>query len=670
MAQLKENDDVNCVGKGTASTETIKVVRFHRRTLVYGAALVSCLSYIVIYVDLVVKTIQLGVLQFATGAVGAFFMIYALVKILRHFGFFKWMNAADQLVIYLMLLTGVFVCSRGLLDRLLPALAYVNYYANPSNQFRNLIFPHLNPALVVGNPHLDPQQSATFGYFNGLSGGRLPWNAWVTPCLTWFLLFVMMLLTLLCLSALLRKEWSDVEKLTFPQTILPLQIFDDEPARALFRNPITWMGVGIPCFIYAVNGLHENFPAVPEIPLQFIDLFGYLKTPPWDQIQATAIFLSFAAVGFAYLLPTELLFSLWFFFVLTRFGDVVGRSLNIDMPGMPLFPTRAYIGYQAAGAYVALTISYFYAGRRLIGSRLKRAFRFQKCDGDDEEILPQMTALWGMIASYLGIVAWCVWAGMSAWFAAAVFAIYLAITCVVLSRGVAEAGLLITETSFRPGDIVAMFVHPSSWSSGDLVGVSMLNTVFFRDMRGLFLGLFLDAQQMAGGVKMRRSSLLAPMAVGLVTALVVGTASHLHLAYEHGAASLYSYGVSNSGINYSEAASILSNNTVSFPSAPYWFMVGMVVASSLAKLRSMFVGFPLVPIAYAVAPSWGLYVLWFPCLLMWVVKSLIIRYGNIKLYRAAQPFFLGLIIGEVSSIALWALLAAVFKVTPPALPLP
>jgi hypothetical protein len=240
----------------------------------------------------------------------------------------------------------------------------------------------------------------------------------------------------------------------------------------------------------------------------------------------------------------------------------------------------------------------------------------------------------------------------------------------VLARGVSEAGLLITETSFRPQDIVGLFFPQSSWTHGDVVGLSMLNAVFFRDMRGLFLGLFLDTQQMAGGVRTRRRSLLLPIAIGVVISFIAGVASHLQLAYTHGLANLYAYGMANAGWSTGEAGAMLTSPTPPFPSAPYWFVVGMIVAGTLAKLRTTYVGFPLVPIAYALCASWGIYVLWFSCFVVWILKSLILRYGSGKLYKSAMPFFLGLIIGEVGSAMIWALLAAIFRIPAPLMPLP
>ncbi|MGI4792469.1 MAG: DUF6785 family protein [Janthinobacterium lividum] len=647
-----------------------KVLRFHKRTLLLGALLVAAISYVALYVDLIVQQMPMGVLQFAPGAVGAFFILYAGIQIAKRFKLMRWLNAADLLALYLMLFVGVFVCTRGLIEKLIPALTYVNAFASPSNDYKELLFPHLNPALVVGMPSDPPQQHAASGYFSGLPHEALPWAVWAIPCLSWFGLFLLVLISFFCMASLLRKQWAEVDRLPFPQTVLPLEIFDIQTSRSFFASKVTQIGILIPFLIYGVNGFHQSYPTIPEIPLAFENVQSLFTQLPWNNIFPTAIYLSFAAVGFAYLLPTDLLFSLWFFFLLTRVGDVVATTYNLDSPTMPSYPCRAYLGYQAAGAYVALAVTFFYSGRHVLGKAVREGLTFQKSDDDASELLPRRAAVWGLIFAFLGILAWSAWAGISVWLAACVWGIYLFITAVVLTRTVSQAGLLITETSFRPGDLVGIFVSQHSWGAGNLTGISMLNAVFFRDMRGLFLALFLDAQQMADGVGMRRRSLLWPLALAVPIAFAVGVATHLHLAYSHGANALYSYGPAYAGGAYDDAVASIRGAQTPLPSAPAWFAVGIGVVLLLTHLRSEFTGFPLQPLAYAIAPTWSMFVLWFPFFLTWLIKSVLLRYGGQKLYRQARPFFLGLIVGEFSSAALWALLASIFHVMAPRLPLP
>jgi hypothetical protein len=87
------------------------------------------------------------------------------------------------------------------------------------------------------------------------------------------------------------------------------------------------------------------------------------------------------------------------------------------------------------------------------------------------------------------------------------------------------------------------------------------------------------------------------------------------------------------------------------------FALGAVVTTLMVWMRATFAWFPLHPLAYAVAPTYAMSVLWFPCFLAWIVKSLTMRFGGIELFRRIAPFMLGLILGEFTLAVLWALIA-------------
>jgi hypothetical protein len=47
--------------------------------------------------------------------------------------------------------------------------------------------------------------------------------------------------------------------------------------------------------------------------------------------------------------------------------------------------------------------------------------------------------------------------------------------------------------------------------------------------------------------------------------------------------------------------------------------------------------------------SLSLYRLWFPIFVIWLVKSMLLRYGGLRSYHRALPFFLGLVLGEFAA---------------------
>ena len=91
----------------------------------------------------------------------------------------------------------------------------------------------------------------------------------------------------------------------------------------------------------------------------------------------------------------------------------------------------------------------------------------------------------------------------------------------------------------------------------------------------------------------------------------------------------------------------------------YVFGVGFTVL--LAALRTRLVWWPFHPVGYLVSSSFGLFRLWVPIFLTWLIKSLLLRYGGLSAYRKAGPFFIGLIAGEFSAAFLRTVIDLVFN---------
>jgi hypothetical protein len=46
--------------------------------------------------------------------------------------------------------------------------------------------------------------------------------------------------------------------------------------------------------------------------------------------------------------------------------------------------------------------------------------------------------------------------------------------------------------------------------------------------------------------------------------------------------------------------------------------------------------------------------MWFSVFLVWAIKASLVRWGSLRAYRSAVPFFAGLIIGEAVMQAAWS----------------
>ena len=442
-----------------------------KKALIIGIVFVVAICFIVSYAELVITYIQIGFLQLPPAVIGVFFFLVVASRLLKKLSPCLGLKQQELMMIYCMMLIASMISSRGMMEKLIPALVAVNYYANEPNGWANLFFPNIKSWLVPFDPAKKAGQPIAVGFYERLDpNDPIPFGSWVTPLLVWGILILLIFFGFLCLASILRRQWVDNEKLTFPLVQLPLEFVRDEETGGFFKNPMMWLGFGLPTLIFTLNGLHGIYPAVPWFSLQR-NLNQFFTERPFNAMYYTPAFISFAAVGFFYLLPTQLLFSLWAFFIFTRLQDVLAAVFGMRVSGMPLYPTRLYIGYQIAGAYLVLVIYFIYVSIPYLKQVFKRIFT-QEGIGDSEELLPYRVAFWGLILSFLLSVLWCYYSGLTLWFAFFELLIYIGFVAVVMARSTAESGLLMTETSFRPIDLYVMVEQKAALGASSLTFLS------------------------------------------------------------------------------------------------------------------------------------------------------------------------------------------------------
>jgi len=632
------------------------------RTLLIGLPLLAGICCLSVYADMVSKTVQFGVLQLAPPAVFALFVLALMGRGLARLFRRELLSRTDLLVIYAMLLVGVMVSTRGMVEKLIPPLAYLPYFANESNNLQELITRHLpgwampfTPSGAMGFPDTIKR------YHERLRVGEtIPWNVWIGPLAAWFVLLACAVLVFLSLATLLRRRWVDEERLSFPLTRLPLAILNDEvEQQPFFRNRMMWLGFAVSASLFLLNGLNVNFPNVPQFNL-FVNVSPIFTQRPWSQMDSIGLWLSPAVVGFAYFLPTDLLFSLWFFFLLTRAQDVIAASLGGQPMPIETHNARIWTGYQALGAYLVLIVAQVKIAWPYFAQTWKTAWdKNNKPFDDRNELMSYRAAFVGLVVGFLGIVGWLSLAGMSPLLAVVQMGMYLFVVAVIMTRAVSEAGLLMTETSFLPSHLIRLVQPLPALGPTNLSLLALTDIVFARDLRGVLLSPFMDTQKMAGETSLRPRALLLPLLLAVVVSFAVASALFLYLHYTLGGLTLYTYPNGNAANMFGRAREAI-RGTARPPDATAWggLGVGLVATTALVVLRARLPWFPLHPLGYAIAPTWSLYCFWFPFLIAWIIKALIARLGSIRTYRNGAPFMLGLILGEFTMAVLWAILSS------------
>lgn len=642
------------------------------KAIIIGVFFVIAVCFIVSYAELVIMHIQIGFLQFPPVVIGIFFFLVLANKLLNKISPQIKLSPQELMTIYCMMLIASMITSRGLMEKLIPALIAVNYYANENNGWAELFFPHIKDWLVPFDPTRGVQQKIAISFYEKLETWQsVPWDKWLKPLLIWGVFVFILFFGFMCLATLMRRQWVDNEKLTFPFAQFPLEFVRERETGTFLKNRLTWIGFAIPCLIFSLNGLHRINPLFPQLPLEAY-LNQYFTERPFNSISYTPIYFSFAAIGFFYMLPTQLLLSLWVFFILTRVQSIVASIFGMRISEMPLYPTQSFMGYQVAGAYVVLVFYLFYVSIPHFKQILKKIFQKGNLD-DSNELMPYSVALWGLILSFILSVIWCYLTGINLWFAIFELIIYIFFVAVVMARSTSEGGLLMTETSFRPVDVYSMILPKASLGGQTLTMLSFFDAVFTRDQRGLILTAFLDGLKISDGVNMKRRSLLTIFIVGILLAMISAAIIQLWLPYKRGALNMYSYVYWGNPLwgfqDNASAVERISGQNVEWSSLIF-FIVGVCVAIFLAVMRTMFWWWPLHPIGYALSASWTMIVFWFPVLVAWSIKHPLMRYGGMKLYQKLRPFFLGMIFGEFGMAVLWTVISWAVRVPAPSFPWP
>jgi hypothetical protein len=286
-------------------------------------------------------------------------------------------------------------------------------------------------------------------------------------------------------------------------------------------------------------------------------------------------------------------------------------------------------------------------------------------------MLPPRAAMFGLMGCFAVAVLWATAAGMSLWAAFAVFFIYAFVVALLMARSTAEAGMLMTEASFRPVDVYRLFAPTHLLGHSNMTVLSFLDPALFRDYRGLTLTGFMDGLKLSDGTGLSRRKLGVAFGVAILLAMGVAGTFELWLPYHKGGITMYSYVYqANNQWGFQDYAGPMAGRVPFDWTNKVWFGLGVGVMMFLTFMRTRYMWWPFHPLGYALMGSWTMIVFWCPCMVAWLLKVVILRYGGMRTYVFLRPLFLGLVLGEFGMAVLWTVVAWVWNVPAPSFPWP
>ncbi|MGC8861839.1 MAG: DUF6785 family protein, partial [Armatimonadota bacterium] len=279
------------------------------RAVLLGLLIIPLNNYWVFYSEIVLLSGHPSTTSLFFNSVFVLLLLSAANALLKKWVPGRAFSQGELLTVYVMVNIATALGSHDMIQVLVPEMAYPNFYATPENQWARLFLGYLPSWLTVSDP------TALNGFFKGNSSLYEPAviRAWLVPVLMWSGFIVTLLFVMLCLSTILRKQWMEHEKLSYPLVQLPLEVSGERVP--LFRSRLFYLGVGIAVAIDLVQGLHTFIPSIPLLPLKTIDLATSMTTRPWSAVLWMPARLYPFGVGLAFLLPLDLSFSAWFFFL-------------------------------------------------------------------------------------------------------------------------------------------------------------------------------------------------------------------------------------------------------------------------------------------------------------------------------------------------------------------
>lgn len=563
----------------------------------------------------------------------------------------------ELLLVYVMLVVSCTFAGHDTLQNLFGSIGHAYWHATPSNNWQSLFFRFLPNFLLVTD------QDALKGYYNGRVSIYSPEGhhylaSWTVPLIAWGLFFLTLLGMYLCLTILVRRPWIDHEKLTFPLVQLPLAITADDAPKQFFQNPVMWAGFVLAFAASLLNGLHLLLPTVPELHIKLWSLDQYFTTRPWNAMGSTQSSFYPFMIGIAYFMPLDLSFSCWFFYILARAFRIVGEVAGWNTSENRGFP---FFGEQAAGAWLGLGLGLLYAGRRHWIGAWRLAWAGAR-SSDPKEALRYRCSFAGLIVGAILLAIFTQVIGMSAWVGLAFFGIVFLLGFTI-TRVRAEFGAPHEIVWVNPIQVLVTLFGTRGIGTPDLTAMSVLYW-FNRGYRNHPMPNQLEAFKMLEDKPGARfGGIVTTLIVAMLISLVATDWANLHVTYAaggEGKALGFKRWVGDE--SYSRLASWITQPLPPASTGLYYIAGGFLLAVVLSVMRAYFVWWPFHPAGYALALSYAMEYFWMPVFIAWLLKFVILRYGGIKLYRQAIPFFLGLILGDYTIGSLWAIIGPVLGI--------
>ena len=578
---------------------------------------------------------------YSPGVLFSAFMVLAMLAntVLAGMGRNLALNRSELIVVYIMLIVVASIATMGVCETILPAITGVFYYASPENKWAEVLFPHLPDMLLLN----DGEQNRTFYEGFGTTDYVIPWSIWIRPMAIWGIFLLALYVVMISISVILRRQWMDRERLSYPLVQAAQSIIRGEDENTVinpfFKSRAMWAGASLPMLVGLFTGLNKYLGAWPLIPTAWSFPIGFG--------QSINMTISFAVLGFSYLIGPDIAMGIWGFALLSKIEKMVfvanGVTKQQDVWAVTV---TELLNYQGMGALIVFVAIGLWVGRE----HLKQVgLRFLGRDSelsDDNEIMSYRAAVTGALVGTLVMIGWFVALGTPVW-AATIFIFILMVIFTGLSRVVAESGIAAIITPLNAPDFMIYGIG-SKLLGAQAVTNFTFGYIYAADIRVFLMGLVANGLKLIEGMSRPDRRIVF---WSILVAIFLGVTGSLYTVLELG----YKEGGINSNawffnsmpnIIYGTAVKGIENEGLYWPGMGAMGLGGGAMLM-FTWLRQRFLWWPLHPIGFPIMSSWLVDWMWFSIFFAWLIKIIVLKYGGAELYAKSRNFFLGMIAGRM-----------------------
>jgi hypothetical protein len=643
----------------TAPPEGVGPVRTERgvtwRAVLIGLILIPINTFWVIQVEGIWHTNHATAMSLFWNTVFCLLLLILLNLQLKRFAPRYAFNQGELIVIYVMMNLATALAGHDSLQLGVPGLSFSFWFANMENHWATLFNHYFPKWLTVQDKNfLAPYYYGGGNWASLYTRERL--LTWAGPVMTWCVFIAALGLVMICMNVIIRKQWTENEKLSFPIVQLPLAMTAGGGTAEFFRHKPLWYGMILGGGLDLMNGLSFYYPIIPNIVVRHdapsLNIGAQLTTFPLNNVSNLWLPLYPFIIAIGYFLPLDLSFSIWFFFLLKQAMLVLSAAAGYQ-PNQQNNPP--YLNEQSYGAWLAILTYVMYVSRGHLAQVFRKAFGMPSTLDDSAEPMSYRAAVIGLVVGTAFLVLFCLAAGMTLGVTLVFFAIFFAIS-LAITRVRAELGPPAHEiVGMNAGNLMVLFAGSSAVGAPNLAMFTMFYWFTGRGYRTHPMPCQLEAFKMGqvGHVDMRGLGYVMMLAMffgGLATFWAA-----LHLQYMAGINKMTDH---NWG-QYQQLQSRLQNPVPPNVNGMLAVGFGVLAASAMTAARIRFVWWPFHPAGYALAMNFGVEYFWSCLVFSSLIKWLVIRYGGYRLNRHVMPFMFGLILGEYTVGAFWSAMSVI-----------